>query len=310
MKKIIGMLAVLGVMMGSSVFALDLTYGGETRPYTGPEVSLILNDEKFVADETQMPPIILDNRTLVPVREVFEKLGGIVEWNAEARRVIVRFGDKTIELMMDHLTAIVNGEEIALDVPAKIINSKTMVPVRFISEHADLKVDWEATTHTVTVSKKNKESGDELLEENKTMVSKDMQTIVEDLLAKSGVTFRMPMTIKIEKEAAFTFIGLTEEQFSKYIVDSVVHESGIMPSNSSLCVVKLSEEANVAELKQAILDNCDPRKWICMGADKCVVIESGRYVMLMMGSEEECAAMQKAFTEHFGSANVGAPITK
>lgn len=305
MKKVISILAVLGIMVGSSAYALDLTYGGQTRPYTGPDVSLILNDEKFVPSENQMPPIIFENRTLVPVREVFEKLGGTVEWDAEARKVTVRMDKRTIELTIDNNVAIVDGSEVSLDVPAKVMNSKTLVPVRFISENAGLNVEWDNDTHTVTVTKAEEENP-----EDEFTVSKDMQAIVDDLLAKSEVTFRMPMTVKIPKTNSLTCVGLTEEQFTKYVADSVMHESGISPANSSLCVVKLSDDANVAELKQAILDNCNPGKWICMSADKCLVIESGNYVMLMMGSDEQCTAMEKAFTEHFGAANVGKAITK
>ena len=111
----------------------------------------MLNDDKFEPSENQMPPIILDSRTLVPVREVFEYLGGKVDWNGTDRRVDVTFDEKTISLWIDKTTAKVDGSDIELDVPAKIVNDKTMVPARFISERAGLVVGWDAETYTVSI---------------------------------------------------------------------------------------------------------------------------------------------------------------
>ncbi len=304
MKKILGIIALFSVVLGSSCFALDLTYGGQTRPYTGPDVTLMLNEEKFVPTAEQMPPIILENRTLVPVREVFEKLGGTVEWIAENKLVIVRFGEKTIELTVDQKEAVVNGQVVTLDVPAKIINNKTLVPVRFISEKAGLDVQWDGETHTVTVQKK------ETNQEDPTIVSEEMKTLLDNLLAKGNLTYSMPMTIKITKETSATYVGLTEEQFTENIVDSVAHEPGIMPSTSSLCLLKIKEGADVKTIKQTVLDNCDHVMWICTRADKCLVMESGNYIMLIMGSDEQCKTMQEAFTKHFGKDKVGTAITK
>ena len=111
----------------------------------------MLNNDKFEPKEGQMPPIILNDRTLVPVREVFEYLGGTVNWDNNERRVDVTLDKKTISLWIDKTTAKVDGKEIELDVPAKIINNKTMVPARFIAEKGDLVVDWNQETYTVDI---------------------------------------------------------------------------------------------------------------------------------------------------------------
>jgi len=98
-----------------------------------------------------MNPIILDNRTLVPVREVFENLGGEVNWDSKERKVTITLFQKEISLVINSEEALVDNKTIKLDVPAKIINNKTMVPVRFISEHGGLEVDWDSATHTVNI---------------------------------------------------------------------------------------------------------------------------------------------------------------
>lgn len=154
-KKILINIFMLFLMIFSTAYAAKidvLHYDGADYKYTGPEVTLNLNGDEFKVTEGLMPPIILENRTLVPVREVFEALGGEVEWDNTERRVDVNFGEKKISLWIDNKNAMVNGDAIEIDVPAKIINSKTMVPVRFISEKGGLNVSWDAETKTVGIT--------------------------------------------------------------------------------------------------------------------------------------------------------------
>lgn len=136
-----------------SVEAIEISYDGVSREYTGPEVTLLLNDIKFEPTEGLMPPIIIDDRTLVPVREVFEILGGKVNWYEDDKAVEIELESKNVKLWIDKYIAIVDEKEIELDVPAKIINSKTMVPVRFISEKCGLNVGWDDATKTVSINK-------------------------------------------------------------------------------------------------------------------------------------------------------------
>ncbi len=152
-KFLLIMLIVLFSSFISYASDIELWYDGETHIYSGPDVKLILNGELFVPSEGQMPPVIIQDRTLVPVREVFEKLNGTVEWEASEKKVTVNFGEKSIVLWIDKTDTVVNGNTISLDVPAKLINSKTMVPVRFISENDGLYVDRDGNTSTVTISK-------------------------------------------------------------------------------------------------------------------------------------------------------------
>ncbi len=154
LRKIGFILILIHILILSSAFAGSLTsiiYDGETHPYTARDVTLMLNNDKFEPSEGQMPPILLNNRTLVPVREVFEYLGGEVFWTDSERRVDVTFEDTKISLWINSLEATKNGKKLKLDVPAKIINNKTMVPVRFISENADLMVGWNAEEYIVDV---------------------------------------------------------------------------------------------------------------------------------------------------------------
>ncbi len=144
--------AILIILSSINAFALDLTMDGNTTLYTGPTITLLLNGNTFVPQEGQMPPVIIENRTLVPVREVFENLGGSVAWDNDTRTVTVQKGETTIKLVINDKLALVNGAQKELDVPAKIINNKTMVPVRFISENCGLVVGWDGETSTVSIT--------------------------------------------------------------------------------------------------------------------------------------------------------------
>ena len=173
MKKIIVTVCMmLFLMVTNMVFAREIMVDGVMIEYTGRPVHLMLNDEEFIPEDDEMAPIVLDNRVLVPVREVFEKLGGTVEWNASERSVSITFNlemyedvdlvangevssiieKNVIVLQIGDENAIVNGIKEQMDVPAKIINNKTMVPIRFVSEHTSFDVDWDEEGRIVRVS--------------------------------------------------------------------------------------------------------------------------------------------------------------
>jgi hypothetical protein len=98
------------------------------------------------------PPVIVGGRTLVPLRPIIEGLGGAITWVPETRSVEVRFNGTTLLLQIGNRTAVVNGEVVILDVPAAIMNGRTMLPVRFVSEHLGADVQWEELTKTVTIT--------------------------------------------------------------------------------------------------------------------------------------------------------------
>ena len=110
------------------------------------DLNLIINNEKIDAD------IISQNgRTLLPMRKVFEILGAKVDWNQAKKEVTGTKGDIEVKLAIVSNIAKVNGEEFTLDVPAQIIGSLTYVPVRFVGEALNNKVDWDHGTRTVLI---------------------------------------------------------------------------------------------------------------------------------------------------------------
>ena len=107
--------------------------------------------------ETDTPPTIVDGRTLVPLRAIFEALGAEVEWDNNTRTAIGTRGNTVVSVQINSRIAYVNGEEKELDVPAQIINNRTMVPARFVSEAMGCKVTWYQTKRTAAVADKLKD---------------------------------------------------------------------------------------------------------------------------------------------------------
>ena len=96
-------------------------------------------------------PAIIDGRVLVPLRAIAENLGATVDWIPEEKLIKIKQYNNTVELVLDSKTALKNGSEINLDVPAKIINGRTLVPVRFISESLSRTVEWHPYNEKLNV---------------------------------------------------------------------------------------------------------------------------------------------------------------
>ena len=103
------------------------------------------------------PPVIKEGRTLIPVRAITEAMGATVTWNSEEKLVTIVKDDKTIVFDLLNNITYVNDVEVAIDVPAGVMNNRTMVPLRFIAENLGLKVVWDEDTQTIEVDEDNAE---------------------------------------------------------------------------------------------------------------------------------------------------------
>ncbi len=98
-----------------------------------------------------MPVVAASGRTLIPIRSMIEKLGGTIEWIAAENKVLVKLNGKTVELIIGQTQSQVNGKSVISDEAPQIINGRTMLPVRFVSENLGLTVEWNAATKAITV---------------------------------------------------------------------------------------------------------------------------------------------------------------
>jgi hypothetical protein len=96
-------------------------------------------------------PVIIEERTFLPVRAVIETYGGTLEWSAAEKKVVVICNGHTVELWIDNLNTKVDGRSVMAQAAPRIINNRTMLPLRFISENIGLSVNWEAAANRVII---------------------------------------------------------------------------------------------------------------------------------------------------------------
>ena len=118
------------------------------------DVNILYNGEQM---ELDADAYIKNDRTMVPVRGIFEAAGAKVNWDAETQTVMIAKSEGEeitfIFLQVGSDTAFVNSEATTLDVPAEISNDRTMVPLRFIMEELGAVVTWDPDTKTVSITK-------------------------------------------------------------------------------------------------------------------------------------------------------------
>lgn len=129
------------------------SYGYNTNENPQP-ITVKLNGQPLKFDAE---PIIEKDRTMVPMRTIFENLGAEVDWIEDIQTVIgykryKGLSEMFIKLKIGDDTMYRNGKSFPLDSPPIIRNDRTLVPVRFIAESFGIKVDWDAESRAVLLS--------------------------------------------------------------------------------------------------------------------------------------------------------------
>ena len=109
-------------------------------------------------DEEGTVPVIVNERTLVPIRAIIEAMGGTVGWDGEKREVSLDYNGDNIRLVIDSTTAYLNDKAAELDTAPTIINERTMLPIRFIAESFGFDVAWDGDTQKITITKSAEET--------------------------------------------------------------------------------------------------------------------------------------------------------
>lgn len=139
MKKIFFALALAAAMLMCGLSAVA----------AGNEISVVLDGAPI---EFDVHPAIIDGRTMVPLRAIFEAFGVTVEYDGETRVITAYPGESTITLTVDSKEMYVGDRLVTLDVPATVIDGRTLVPVRAVSEALSCDVQWDGETSTVIIT--------------------------------------------------------------------------------------------------------------------------------------------------------------
>lgn len=112
-------------------------------------VGLYLDGSRLASDVT---PVIIGGRTLVPLRVIGEALGAEVVYTSNSAPIVMSKGNDRVEVSLNKTRAYINGQPVTLDVPAGVISGRTMVPLRFISESLGAEVAWVSSPPSVHIS--------------------------------------------------------------------------------------------------------------------------------------------------------------
>lgn len=138
----------IGITFLAVILALPMLLQAPLSASAATAISIYIDGARLSTDQA---PVAVQGRVLLPLRAIFEGLGSTVDWNQSTQTVTATKGNTTVVLKMKSRTATINNQTVALDVPAQAIGSRTMVPVRFVSEALGATVNWNASAKSVTI---------------------------------------------------------------------------------------------------------------------------------------------------------------
>ena len=159
MKKIVCMLLSLILSFSCfAVFAADDTADLTISLQIDNPLMTVNGVEKEIDSGRGTVPVVVNDRTLVPVRAIVEEMGGTVGWDEETQEETLTLGTDTIRLTLGSTSAYLNDELHTLDVAPVSINDRTMLPIRFIAESFRFNVGWDGEQQVITITKSAEEN--------------------------------------------------------------------------------------------------------------------------------------------------------
>ena len=129
--------------------------GGETSHVISISIgyeNFFFDGEMRSFDDNGTAPIIINDRTMIPIRAVVEAMGCEVGWDKDEKRVDVSRDEDVLSLYIGQgQMKTANGDEIALDSPPVIVNNRTLLPIRAVVEYFGGEVKWNANTRTIQI---------------------------------------------------------------------------------------------------------------------------------------------------------------
>ena len=210
MKKLlcVALSLMLVLSCGSALFVMPAVAQEQ-------EITILVNGNPITFDQ---PPIIENGRTLIPFRAILEALGAKVDYNeyteedgTRVQTVMAEKGMHSVFMTIGETRYNVDFEEKTLDVPAKIVNDRTLVPIRAIAEGLDCAVDWDGDNRTVIV-----ETCPGVYTVNEKRVTKEYKAADGTLLAKVDLTYP-----EIENPTNDATIAAWNEEYKKDIEEEI-----------------------------------------------------------------------------------------
>lgn len=149
MKRILSLILIIVLSLSCSAVSADNSIIISLQ--IDNPIMTVNGVEKEIDPGYGTSPLISGDRTLVPIRAVIESMGGSVGWDDITDTVSLTIGENSIKLGIGSNVAYFNNTPCILDTVPVIINSRTMLPIRFIAEKFNFSVEWDDYSRTVTI---------------------------------------------------------------------------------------------------------------------------------------------------------------
>ncbi len=136
-------------LVSALICALTMFAAAAAVSADGDDIAVYVDNS---AVEMTQKPVILDGRTLVPVRAIFEKAGATVSWDSQDTSATIKKGDTAVYIKLNEDFIYKNDAPIVLDVPAQLIEGSTYLPVRAVSEAMGFGVTWDSANKSILIA--------------------------------------------------------------------------------------------------------------------------------------------------------------
>lgn len=140
MKKIISLLLAVGLVLSSATLA----FANEN------EISVYVEGQKVSFD---VPPQTINDRTMVPIRAIFEVMGATVNWDNATQTAICTKDNTVVKMTLNSKTEYINDVPYEMDVAPVIVDNRTLAPARYVAEAFGYFVNWDGNTKSVLINK-------------------------------------------------------------------------------------------------------------------------------------------------------------
>lgn len=153
MKKLFSILLTLALTLSLSVPALAIHEG---------EIGICLDGSTYYP--SNLPVQVRNGRTMVPIRDLAERLGADVEWVQETQEIVMTRGGSTVTMTLGETTADVDGTAMEMDAAPCAVEGHTLIPARYVAEFFGQKVTWDQEKQLVVVEEDKSVAGNSNLE--------------------------------------------------------------------------------------------------------------------------------------------------
>lgn len=143
MKKVLSVLVITIMLFLTMTFPVSAD---------NSEISVYLDAAKI---EFDVKPQIINGRTMVPIRAIFEKMGAVVEWDGNTSSAICTKGDTIVKMTVNSMDMYINNQLTKMDISPVVIDGRTLAPARYVAEAFGADVQWSQNNNSVVICSKD-----------------------------------------------------------------------------------------------------------------------------------------------------------